>query len=123
MKFSLLILRIWAETIYYHSILKFDINPDIANNQNGLCTSKTLHETSVSKLVGYIRTKHSEFKDLYSHLSRYFRALNKENADIGLPQHHVDVYSAEFDSSKLESIYRLKKEIQQLSPCDRDLNR
>ena len=122
MKLYLLTLSIFCwETIYYHSILKFDINPDITSYQDGPCKislnlkkSKSLDENKILRLIRYIEKKYSEFKDLYSHLSRYYSELNKENADIGLPQKHISgVYSAEFDSSKLELIYQLKNEVEQ----------
>ena len=66
------------------------------------------------KLIKYINTKYLEFWGFYSHLARYYSELNKENADIDLPQKHItDIYNAEFDSSKLELIYQLKNEVEQ----------
>ena len=112
MKLNLLILKFSCETIYYHSILKFDINPGVTNNQNeswisslDLERDKELDEAKIVKLIKYIDGRYPLFKDLHSHLARYYEELNKENADIGLPQKHImGTYSTEFDSSKLESI-------------------
>ena len=79
---------------FYDSIVKIDINTEVSSYEPCIISldleiNKASDENTIIELIRCIERKYLEFKDLYSHLARYYSELNKENADIGLPQSHI----------------------------------